>query len=111
MGLGGGAGRPQATARFQLRADGAGADGLPTGRAGLRRLPGGTVLPDHRTIPLADETAAPRREVEAREAGLSGVDYVSVGAVTHSVRAIDIGLDVVVSPPPAGRRARGGRRA
>ena len=47
----------------------------------------------------------------AREAGLAGVDYVSVGAVTHSVRAIDIGLDVDVSPPRAPKRLRGGRRA
>ncbi len=36
----------------------------------------------------------------AREAGLAGVDYVSVGAVTHSVRAIDIGLDVKVKTAP-----------
>jgi nicotinate-nucleotide pyrophosphorylase (carboxylating) len=47
----------------------------------------------------------------AREAGLAGVDYVSVGAVTHSVRAIDIGLDVGVSSPRAQKRLRGGRRA
>jgi nicotinate-nucleotide pyrophosphorylase (carboxylating) len=25
----------------------------------------------------------------------SGADYISVGALTHSVRALDIGLDVV----------------
>ena len=46
----------------------------------------------------------------AREAGQAGVDYVSVGAVTHSVRAIDIGLDVDVVSPRAPRNGRGGRR-
>ena len=47
----------------------------------------------------------------AREAALAGVDYVSVGAITHSVRAIDIGLDVELSSPRPARRPRGGRRA
>jgi nicotinate-nucleotide pyrophosphorylase (carboxylating) len=36
----------------------------------------------------------------AREAGLAGIDFVSVGAITHSVRAIDIGLDVHVQTRP-----------
>lgn len=47
----------------------------------------------------------------ARDAALSGVDYVSVGAITHSVRAIDIGLDVDVALPRVPRKARAGRRA
>ncbi len=47
----------------------------------------------------------------AREAGQAGVDYVSVGAVTHSVRAIDIGLDVDVTSPRMPRNRRGSRRA
>jgi nicotinate-nucleotide pyrophosphorylase (carboxylating) len=47
----------------------------------------------------------------AREAALAGVDYVSVGAVTHSVRAIDIGLEVDVVAPRVPRKPSGGRRA
>ncbi len=31
----------------------------------------------------------------------TGVDVISVGALTHSARAIDLGLDVVVETPPA----------
>ncbi|HCF19328.1 MAG TPA: nicotinate-nucleotide diphosphorylase (carboxylating), partial [Rhodospirillum rubrum] len=33
----------------------------------------------------------------------SGVDYISVGALTHSVTTLDIGLDIVVAPPKAER--------
>lgn len=33
---------------------------------------------------------------KARESALAGVDFVSVGALTHSVRAVDIALDVTV---------------
>lgn len=36
----------------------------------------------------------------AREAALAGVDFVSVGAITHSVKAIDIALDVQVQTRP-----------
>lgn len=35
---------------------------------------------------------------KAREAAAAGVDFVSVGALTHSVRAVDIALDVHVAP-------------
>ena len=35
----------------------------------------------------------------ARKAAEAGVDYVSAGALTHSVKAIDIGLDVDASVP------------
>ena len=39
--------------------------------------------------------------------GATGVDYVSVGALTHSVRALDISLKVSVYAPAAtARRAR-----
>jgi nicotinate-nucleotide pyrophosphorylase (carboxylating) len=30
----------------------------------------------------------------AREVGKTGVDFVSVGALTHSVRVFDLGLDL-----------------
>ncbi|MCD2442700.1 carboxylating nicotinate-nucleotide diphosphorylase [Agromyces sp. SYSU K20354] len=33
----------------------------------------------------------------------TGVDVISVGALTHSVRSLDLGLDVVVDTQPAGR--------
>jgi nicotinate-nucleotide pyrophosphorylase (carboxylating) len=35
---------------------------------------------------------------KARAAAKAGVDFVSVGAITHSVRSIDIALDVDLSP-------------
>ena len=48
-----------------------------------------------------------------REIAASGVDVISVGALTHSVRSLDLGLDVVVHTratagfalPPAGTQA------
>ena len=43
----------------------------------------------------------------AREAGLAGVDVVSAGAITHSVRAIDIALDIESASLPRARRGRG----
>ena len=49
----------------------------------------------------------------ARAAAEAGVDFVSAGAITHSVRAIDIGLDVSLErtrplrlPAPRGRRPK-----
>ena len=30
----------------------------------------------------------------------TGVDVISVGALTHSVRALDLGLDIAVDPQP-----------
>lgn len=44
-----------------------------------------------------------------REYALAGVDSVSVGALTHSVTAADISLEVEVGPPPAVPPARGER--
>ena len=48
---------------------------------------------------------------KAREAGLAGVDVVSAGAITHSVRAIDMALDITLdiesAPLPRSRRGRG----
>jgi hypothetical protein len=35
----------------------------------------------------------------ARAAADAGVDFVSVGAITHSIRAIDIALDVDPAAP------------
>jgi nicotinate-nucleotide pyrophosphorylase (carboxylating) len=40
-----------------------------------------------------------------REIAASGVDLISVGALTHSVRALDLGLDIAVDAPPPGTRA------
>jgi nicotinate-nucleotide pyrophosphorylase len=40
---------------------------------------------------------------KARKSALAGVDFVSVGALTHSVRAVDIALDVKIA---AARRSR-----
>ena len=40
---------------------------------------------------------------KARKAALAGVDFVSVGAITHSVRAVDIALDVRLAPARRGR--------
>jgi nicotinate-nucleotide pyrophosphorylase (carboxylating) len=42
----------------------------------------------------------------AREAALAGVDFVSAGALTHSVTAVDIALDVDVSAAGGGERKR-----
>jgi len=38
----------------------------------------------------------------------TGVDIISVGALTHSARALDLGLDVSVTGPAAGAGAGGG---
>ncbi len=46
---------------------------------------------------------------KAREAALAGVDYVSAGAITHSLRAVDIALEI--DAVPSGRpRKPGGKR-
>lgn len=42
----------------------------------------------------------------ARAAARAGVDFVSAGALTHSARAVDVALDVVVSPLRSQRRRR-----
>jgi nicotinate-nucleotide pyrophosphorylase (carboxylating) len=39
----------------------------------------------------------------AREVALTGVDYLSVGALTHSAPALDIALDLAPRPAEAGR--------
>ena len=41
---------------------------------------------------------------KARKSALAGVDFVSVGAITHSARAVDVALDVKVAAPRRGRR-------
>lgn len=41
---------------------------------------------------------------KARASALAGVDFVSVGAITHSVRAVDVALDVKVGPARRGGR-------
>ena len=42
------------------------------------------------------EAAARGLEAARRAVAATGVDVISVGALTHSVRALDLGLDVVV---------------
>lgn len=53
--------------------------------------------------PVAIEASGGMTPRRARAAALSGVDFVSVGALTHSARAIDIALDVEVVNQRAGR--------
>lgn len=57
-------------------------------------------------VAIIDESPAVRIEVSggmtlerARAVALAGVDYIAVGALTHSVTALDLGLDVE-SPSP-----------
>jgi nicotinate-nucleotide pyrophosphorylase (carboxylating) len=41
---------------------------------------------------------------KAKASARAGVDFVSIGAITHSVRSIDIALDVILPPRAARRR-------
>jgi nicotinate-nucleotide pyrophosphorylase (carboxylating) len=43
----------------------------------------------------------------AREYAETGVDYVAVGALTHSVIALDLGMDLVSANSQAGANAAG----
>jgi nicotinate-nucleotide pyrophosphorylase (carboxylating) len=36
-----------------------------------------------------------------REIAHTGIDLISVGALTHSVQALDVGLDLSLNPPPS----------
>lgn len=77
-----------------------------------------------RDVRLFEEATGIRVELEAsgrmdpakaRQTARAGVDFVSVGALTHSVRAVDIALDVHVAPSrvravPAEARAGPGPR-
>jgi nicotinate-nucleotide pyrophosphorylase (carboxylating) len=38
----------------------------------------------------------------AREVGETGVDFLSVGALTHSAAVLDLGVDLQALPPAAG---------
>jgi len=42
----------------------------------------------------------------AREVAGTGVDFISVGALTHSVQVFDLGLDMVAAQDPAPERAQ-----
>jgi nicotinate-nucleotide pyrophosphorylase (carboxylating) len=54
---------------------------------------------------VAVEASGRMTPAKARAAARAGVDLVSAGALTHSARAIDVALDVVLpSPGPAKRR-------
>jgi nicotinate-nucleotide pyrophosphorylase (carboxylating) len=44
------------------------------------------------------EASGGLRLANAREVALTGVDYLSVGALTHSARVLDLGLDAVEVP-------------
>ncbi len=64
-------------------------------------------------VAIIDESPAVRIEVSggmtlerARAVALAGVDYIAVGALTHSVTALDLGLDVESPPPIEGSRSR-----
>ncbi len=71
-----------------------------------------------RDVRLFNEATGRHVEVEAsggmtvtkaRQSARVGVDYVSVGALTHTVRAIDIALDARLAPPRPLRPPRSGR--
>ena len=52
----------------------------------------------------AEESIHDRFEAQAARtpeatAAATGVDYISVGALTHSAPAADISLDVILDPP------------
>jgi nicotinate-nucleotide pyrophosphorylase (carboxylating) len=50
------------------------------------------------------EASGGLRLEDAAAVAATGVDYLAVGALTHSAPALDIGLDLVITPAP--RRAR-----
>ncbi|OFR87518.1 MULTISPECIES: carboxylating nicotinate-nucleotide diphosphorylase [Micrococcus] len=83
----------------------AGADTIMLDNFSLADLRAGVALVDGRAVVEASggitlETVGP--------VAATGVDVVSVGALTHSVRALDIGFDAAVSPGTPQRRATGG---
>jgi nicotinate-nucleotide pyrophosphorylase (carboxylating) len=43
---------------------------------------------------LSCNASSSARWVEAREVAETGVDFISVGALTHSVKVFDIGMDL-----------------
>ncbi|MEJ7832221.1 MAG: carboxylating nicotinate-nucleotide diphosphorylase [Nocardioides sp.] len=53
------------------------------------------------------EASGGLRIERAREVGETGVDFVSVGALTHSVNVFDIGMDLLPGDPPPGSPAGG----
>ena len=55
--------------------------------------------PDH-TPPLPGDVHAPITRIIA-EVAATGVDYISVGALTHSVAILDIGLDADPNQAPS----------
>ena len=79
-------------------------DNMPI--AGIRRAVRDVRLYSEATgRPVSVEASGGMTPAKARAAARAGVDFVSAGALTHSARAIDIGLDVVVPPlrPPKAR--------
>ena len=46
----------------------------------------------------------------AADVAATGVDYLSVGALTHSAPVLDLGLDLTTDPAPAGivQQGKGG---
>ncbi len=63
-------------------------------RAGVERIAGRAVVEASGGVSLDTVGAI----------AATGVDIISVGALTHSARALDLGLDVVVSPAAKGER-------
>jgi nicotinate-nucleotide pyrophosphorylase (carboxylating) len=66
--------------------------GLDELRAGVARIAGGAVVEASGGVSV-DTVAA---------IAATGVDVISVGALTHSARALDLGLDVVIDAAPPG---------
>lgn len=65
--------------------------GLDELRSGVARIAGRAVVEASGGVSL-DTVAA---------IAATGVDVISVGALTHSARALDLGLDLVIEPQPA----------
>ena len=57
-------------------------------------------LRDERAPAVLLEASGGITEVEVRAVAETGVDRISVGALTHSARALDVALDVVVDAAP-----------
>jgi nicotinate-nucleotide pyrophosphorylase (carboxylating) len=52
-------------------------------------------------LPTRLESSGGLRLANARAYAETGVDYLAIGALTHSVTALDLGLDVAPAPPGA----------
>lgn len=80
-------------------------DNMPPGRiqASVKEI---RRLSRARGRPVEIEASGGMTPEKARRAARAGVDYVSVGALTHSARAIDIALEVSLGPASTSGRRR-----